>query len=322
MKLSVPHISIQASAAELAQCIETSDGLLILDDLPVAPFDDILTLLQDSSDVTTRLNQAVEVPVYNDSNSEYKPGSRLRSIDLSPAKLEAIDKVDPDLIQAPALTKPMDFFTTFHDVVNQKLLPALALAIGTSAQEDLQEDVVYNYRMLDYYPNANEKHATAPRLAEHRDFGFFTLIQATHAGLQVKQGKKWHVLPALPQRGSAWVVFGWCAHVRSNGRIPAALHRVTRHKSDTSRVAAVLFAMPASGQTLLEPIIRREDEEEEIPRIRCGITADDLQQRITRSESQQQVEDWLAVAPQAESPKKKKSIFNWNRVFGRNTVTA
>ncbi|KAL3914468.1 MAG: hypothetical protein SGILL_006092 [Bacillariaceae sp.] len=304
MKFSVPNISITASVAELAQCIERSDGLLVLEDLPVAPFDDILALLQNSSDVTARLNQASKVPIYNDSNSEFRPGSRLQSIDLSPKKLETMAQVDPDLINAPALSKPMEFYKAFQDKVNQKLLPALAFAIGT---QDLHQDVVYSYRMLDYYPNCNEKHATVPRLAEHRDFGFLTLIQATHPGLQIKRGKRWHPLPAIP-RGAAWVVFGWCAHVRSNGRIPASLHRVTKHTFLSSRVAAILFAMPASGQTLLEPVLKGE------PRtIRSGITADDLQQQITRSESQQQVENWL-TAPSTTAPQTKKKKSGWSRV--------
>lgn len=57
--------------------------------------------------------------------------------------------------------------------------------------------------------------------------------------------------------GSALLLFGWCANIRSNDRVPAALHRVVDAAAGPDgivprRQSAVLFLAPASD-TVLEP---------------------------------------------------------------------
>lgn len=60
--------------------------------------------------------------------------------------------------------------------------------------------------------------------------------------------------------GSAVLLFGWCANVRSNDRVPAALHRVVDAAPKAAaggvpqRQSAVFFLAPAP-ETALEPVI-------------------------------------------------------------------
>lgn len=69
--------------------------------------------------------------------------------------------------------------------------------------------------------------------------------------------------------GSAVLLFGWCTQIRSNGRIPAVLHRVasTTHER---RVSAVLFCAPKQPTTSLDPIVRQGESPKYIPGIVAG----------------------------------------------------
>ena len=133
----------------------------------------------------------------------------------------------------------------------------------------------------------------------NRDFGYITLIQATHGGLQVRPDSKskWQDLPAMPN-GSAIMMGGWCAKIRSNGRIPAILHRVTKHYEETSRVSAVLFCNPKSVDTALDPVVRSGEDQKFID----GVKAAELQQRLAEAKSEKTVDKWLESC----SGKKKK----------------
>lgn len=313
-KLSLPSISIHAPVPELAECMEGCHGVLLLQDLPEAPFEPILELLQHSTSVTNRLNQA-----YNPNNLIYKDsyattagsGDRKRSLDLSPERLEIIAKAEPDLVQSQALQQPLEFFKAFQELVGEKILPALAQVIGSN---EILNDINFHYRMLDYYPSPANKAtaAAAPRCAEHRDFGFLTLIQATHPGLQVRvdHTNKWHKLPPIPN-GSAIMLFGWCTKIRSNGRIPAVLHRVGQHHLDannkaTSRIAAVLFCNPTQTDTPLEPIMRPGETRKYIR----GVNVGELNSRLVESKVEKSVDRWLE---QNGSNKEKKERFRTMR---------
>jgi len=146
------------------------------------------------------------------------------------------------------------------------VIPALAEVIGS---DDILDDVAYNFRMIDYYPSENEREKIAPRCGEHRDFGSFTVIQATHPGLQVFLDSEWQELPPIPQ-GSTLLLFGWCTQIRSNGRIPAVLHRVDQHFGATSRVSAVLFCAPKQEGTILEPVVRLGEVRKYIGGVKVG----------------------------------------------------
>jgi hypothetical protein len=309
MTFALPCISINAPTEELKDCIENSNGVLLVKDFPTAPFESILDLLQHSNDVTNRLNQACpkNLAIYRDTHATGNAANssradRKRSLDLSQERLEGIGKSDPGVVHDEALQKPLSFFKAFQESVEDKLVPAFAQAIGGSTE--ILDSITINYRMLDYYPSANEHKAVAPRLAAHRDFGFITLIQATHPGLQVFVDSKWQDLPPTPH-GSAVILFGWCAKVRSNGRIPATLHRVTKHlDTKASRISAVLFVNPKRIDTSLEPVVRSGEARKYIN----GVKAADLQKRLAESKTEKYVDKWLE-----NCTKKPTSTRFWSR---------
>lgn len=328
---SLPCVSIHAPSSEIANCLQScDDGVLLIQDLPKAPFAAILNLLQNSSTVTHRLNQACpnNVVIYKDSSyGEKKSNSnhvdRKCTLDISPERLESIAKVDPEVIQAEALQEPLSFFQGYKDLVNEKLIPALAEVIGGSSEkDDLADDVAFSYRMIDYYPSEEEKQSSSeqairrrgsaasgaaaarPRLAEHRDFGFLTLIQASLPGLQVRIGNEWKNVPAVPQ-GTAILMGGWCAKIRTNGRMSAILHRVPKHfdapptaatteaggatLSQNRRISAVLFCYPKRVDTSLDPVVRPGETRKFIQ----GVNAATLQQRLAESKTEKSVDQWL-----------------------------
>ena len=111
--------------------------------------------------------------------------------------------------------------------------------------------------------NANDH---GPRCGAHRDFGTLTLIFPNGtSGLEVllEDGKTWR--PLEVSLGSAVLLFGWCANIRSNDRIPAALHRVEDVRGQEEaimgvvprRMSAILFVAPASD-TVLKPTMMKE----------------------------------------------------------------
>jgi isopenicillin N synthase-like dioxygenase len=319
MTLRLPTISINAPVQEIADCMERSDGVLLIEDLPPTPFEPILNLLQHSPDVTRRLNKAVpEALIYKDVDHAKQSikTDRKCSLDLSPERLASIAKIDPDVVEAEALQEPLEFYRNFQETIHQKLVPALAKVVGHSF-ESMENDLTYSYRMIDYYPSSpqpeqapqQQRYATtssppspaAPRLAEHRDFGFLTLIQQSHPGLQVKINNQWQDVPSTPN-GTAILMGGWCARVRTNNRFTATLHRVPKCFTDQERISAVLFLNPKRVDTALDPIVRPGEDTKFI----ATLTATDLQQRLVEAKTESAVDKWLEVKP------KRKNGF-WNR---------
>lgn len=76
-------------------------------------------------------------------------------------------------------------------------------------------------------------------------------------------------LPTI-EDGTAILLFGWCTQIRSNGRIPVALHRVTDVDGVSRRTSAVLFCAPKLDDTPLEPEIRIGEERVYISGIKAG----------------------------------------------------
>lgn len=110
------------------------------------------------------------------------------------------------------------------------------------------------------------------------------LVFPNHSGLQINIDGKWNDVE-VPESGTAIMLFGWCTQIRSNGRIPAVLHRVT----DTAvsavsgdiiprRIAAVLFCAPKLSETALEPVVREGEERVYI----SGVKAGDLRGKMAR----------------------------------------
>jgi len=272
MKLSLPTVSIHASTSELAEHITASSGILILKDLPKAPFGSIRGLLTHSAKYADRLNKAYPKNlVYKDSFASGNGGptvDRKRVLDLSSERLAAIEKVDPTLVQREgeaSLKESLDFWESIQETASRNVLPALAQAIGS---DEILEDVAFNYRMIDYYEHEDDSIA-APRCGEHRDFGSFTLILSTRPGLQVFINNEWQEVPLVPE-GSAIMLFGWCTQIRSNGRIPAVLHKVEEEKDAESRTSAVLFCAPKKVETLLEPVVYPGESQQYIGGIKVG----------------------------------------------------
>lgn len=273
MKLSLPTVSIDAPIDELAERINASNGILLLEDLPKAPFSSIRGLLHHSAKHAVRLNKAYPKNlVYKDSFASGNGGptvDRKRVLDLSPERLAVIEQVEPLLVcrdNDGSLKESLDFWESLQDVSTQKVLPALAKAIGS---DDVLKDAAFNYRMVDYYQHDDDSIA-APRCGEHRDFGSFTLILSTHPGLQVQINKdEWQDVPSIPE-GCAIVLFGWCTQIRSNNRIPALLHKVDDDMHAQARTSAVLFCAPKKVETPLEPVVRPGEVQEYIGGIKVG----------------------------------------------------
>jgi phosphoenolpyruvate synthase/pyruvate phosphate dikinase len=272
-------ISAKLSAAEIAQAIDTPEGkgILLLTDLPKAPISEIQTAfdgLAKRPDLTSRLNKAyAKNMVYKDSFSTGNGGPKVdmkRVLDLSPERLEEIKRNDPELslLQEGALGATLNYWDSLRTNVASKLVHAVADAIGS---EDVVKDAAFNYRMVDYYErNHNDCDCViAPRCGDHRDFGSFTLIFPSAAGFQVQVDGEWKDLPAV-QEGTAILLFGWCTQIRSNGRIPAVLHRVTDVEGVSRRTSAVLFCAPKLADTPLEPQVRNGEERVYISGIKAG----------------------------------------------------
>lgn len=105
MKIYNPNkISANVSSGEIAKAINDGNGLVLLTDLPEAPFVEIqaaLDGLNTRPDLVTRLNDAYKSNlVYKDSFASGNGGSCVdmkRVLDLSPERLREISRNDPDL---------------------------------------------------------------------------------------------------------------------------------------------------------------------------------------------------------------------------------
>lgn len=273
-------VSAALAPSELAKSIEveSSKGILLLTDLPKAPFAEIqaaLSGLSSRPDISARLNKAyTKNLVYKDSFAKGKGGAMVdmkRVLDLSPERIDAIRKNDPNLVvlEEGALANSLKFYEELKSV-STKIVRAVADVIGS---EDVVADAAFNYRMLDYYEREkyedNIESAVAPRCGEHRDFGSFTLIFPSHAGFQVNMNGEWMDLESV-EEGTAILLFGWCSQIRSNNRIPALLHRVTDAEGVTRRASAVLFCAPKLDETPLEPVLRSGEERVYMSGVKAG----------------------------------------------------
>jgi hypothetical protein len=279
MKICNPtRISASASPEALASAIEGSNGVLLITDLPKAPFAEIRSAfdgLASRQDLISRLNEAYKSNlVYKDSFADGKGGPTVdakRVLDLSPERLEEITKNDPelDLLKVGSLKDTLDYWEHLRSEVAPKITRAVSDAIGS---EDVAKDAAFNYRMVDYYSrdsSGNQDIAVAPRCGDHRDFGSYTLVFPSSAGLQLSVDGEWIDMPP-PEDGTAIMLFGWCTQIRSNGRIPAILHRVADSEGVDRRTSAVLFCAPKKEGTPLEPVVRPGEERVYTSGIKAG----------------------------------------------------
>jgi hypothetical protein len=159
MKIYAPaKVSATSSCEDIAKSINNGTGVLLLTDLPKAPFAEIqaaLDGLHARSDLVTRLNNAYQPNlVYKDSFASGNGGNSVdmkRVLDLSPERLSEISRNDPDLdlLKAGSLKDSLDYWEHLTNNVAPNISLAVAEAIGS---DDVIKDASYNYRMVDYYP--------------------------------------------------------------------------------------------------------------------------------------------------------------------------
>ena len=299
MKIYNPSkISVHFSSKDIAKAINDGKGIVLLTDLPKAPFieiQDALDGLNARPDLVTRLNNAYKSNlVYKDSFASGKGGSCVdmkRVLDLSPERLSDISRNDPDLdlLKTGSLKDVLDYWELLTQTVAPKVGQAVAEAIGS---EDVVKDASYNYRMIDYYPRnfKDIESIVAPRCGEHRDFGSWTLVFPDANGLQVYVNDEWMELPHI-EEGCAILLFGWCTQIRSNGRIPALLHRVTDVEGVARRTSGVLFCAPKQETTPLEPVVLPGEERVYISGIMAGNLRGSMRRKWQKREGTLSEED-------------------------------
>eukprot|EP00658_Telonema_sp_P-2_P060632 TRINITY_DN49497_c0_g1_i2.p1 TRINITY_DN49497_c0_g1~~TRINITY_DN49497_c0_g1_i2.p1 ORF type:complete len:215 (-),score=39.03 TRINITY_DN49497_c0_g1_i2:119-763(-) len=145
------------------------------------------------------------------------------------------------------------------DVYKRQVLDALELAVGCCCRGNSA-----NLRMLNY-PGRPASSEPQSRHGEHIDFGTFTINYTTGPGLQVMHQDEWWDVPVTPP-SSAALFFGLLTQVRSNHRVPAALHRVidAGHEADgevAQRHTATLFVVPRHVDMAIEPAVMTAQEQ-------------------------------------------------------------
>eukprot|EP00935_MAST-01C_sp_MAST-1C-sp1_P000229 g229.t1 len=244
--------STETIAAAIAAC---KTGVLSISGMEAFPMADarvLMDCLAGASALQEKLNSAYQATgaaklVWKDSFASGKGGDSVdqkKVLDLAPHRLEAISKACPEALDAlgAEFHQLLGFYQRIEESIVPKLLQALSTAVG--AQMTKLADYSSAYRTLDYYER--EADAKAPRCGEHRDYGILTLIfQDDVGGLEVKINGSWTPVPP----GEAVLLFGWCTQIRSNGRLPAAMHRVSdprsgKGKTIPRRTAGVLFVAP------------------------------------------------------------------------------
>lgn len=133
----------------------------------------------------------------------------------------------PDIIGFPDATRRLyDAFDNTSRSILDLIEHGLGLAAGSIAVH--RTEPLSQMRYLNYNePDANAERHVA--MGAHTDYEFITLIacsDAGGAGLQVAVDGEWVDVPAIP--GTLIVMAGDLLETISNGRIPAALHRVSR----------------------------------------------------------------------------------------------
>eukprot|EP00956_Cyclotella_meneghiniana_P045862 scaffold388056_cov73-Cyclotella_meneghiniana.AAC.1 len=278
MKIYTPSkVSVNASPEDMAAAINSGNGILILSDLPKAPFTEFQSTLRGLStrpDLVSRLNNAYKSNlVYKDSFANNNGGACVdmkRVLDLSPERLDEISRNEPnfDLLKTGSLKNTLDYWMSLTKDFAPKIGCAVAYAIGS---DDVLKDASFNYRMVDYYPrDVNDINSfVAPRCGDHRDFGSWTLVFPDEMGFQVFMNGEWMDVPRV-EEGSALLLFGWCTQIRSNGRIPAVLHRVSDAEGVDRRTSGVLFCAPKMEETALEPVVLANEERVYVSGIKAG----------------------------------------------------
>lgn len=258
----VPVVDLATHSAHKAQQLvsaaATSTGLVFVRNLPNRPdFSAIQRLfdnLYQSPALAARLNG-----VYP-KRGIFKVAGKLTdietvdekaTIDLSAQRLNNMK----DAVLRQALGQEFEQTIKFFKVVEEQLVPLILTAtsqvISSKGQLDLSDvhrDANNNFRLADYHYSSPHRHGCG----EHTDYGTATIIfQDGSGGLEFQDPstKEWCAVPGH----ETVIVWGWCGHILSGGKITPAKHRVqTVHVN--RRNTAVCFIAP-DLQTPLQPLV-------------------------------------------------------------------
>lgn len=173
------------------------------------------------------------------------------TIDLSAQRLQGMN----DAALRQELGEEFEETVKFFQIVEEKLVPLILTAtshvISSSGQIDLNDihrDGNNNFRLIDYHASSPHRHGCG----EHTDYGTATIIfQDGSGGLEVQDPstKEWRAVPGY----ETVVMWGWCGHILSGGKIRAVKHRIQTVHS-TRRNTAVCFIAP-DLRTPLRPLV-------------------------------------------------------------------
>jgi isopenicillin N synthase-like dioxygenase len=163
------------------------------------------------------------------------------TIDLSAKRLRLLhdEVLKGDLGHEFADT--VNFFETVEEQLVPLVLQATSNIISTTDGIDfhgVHAEGNNNFRLTDYTRSTPRRHGCG----EHRDYGTATIIfQDGSGGLEFQDPLtlEWRAVPG----DETVVVWGWCAHILSGGKINAVKHRVKNILS-ARRNTAVFFVAP------------------------------------------------------------------------------
>jgi isopenicillin N synthase-like dioxygenase len=263
--LSIPIVDFSKHTSVAAQQIfstaATTTGLIFIRNLPMGPnFAEVQHLfdnLYQNPLLAARLNSTYP------KRGVFKIAGRLSydetvdekvTIDLSAQRLEHmnISTLRKDL--GNEFEEVVRFFKTVEEWLVPLVLKATSNVISPSGKVDLlnvHREGNNNFRLTDYHHSSPGRYACG----EHTDYGTATIIfQDGNSGLEFQDPitKVWCPIPG----NEIVVLWGWCGHILSGGRIKPVKHRV-KHVSSIRRNTAVCFIAP-NLRTPLQPLVNSE----------------------------------------------------------------
>jgi len=270
--ISIPVVDLVGDTLTAAQDVVSdaaqSTGLVYIRNLPTQPdFEAIQRLfdtLYQSPLLMARLNSTYPkrgvIKLAGKLTDDETIDNKV-TLDLSAQRLQ--------YLQDDGLRKDLgiefDTAVKFFEAVEEKLVPlvlhATSNVMSTPEVEvdlrDIHREGNNNFRLTDYHQApTSRRHGCG----EHRDYGTATLIfQDGLGGLEFEDPstKQW-----LPIPGNETVlVWGWCGHVLSGGKIRVVKHRVKAIES-ARRNTAICFLAPDLNtplQPLVDPVGRFAD---------------------------------------------------------------
>lgn len=257
---SIPVVDLSTDTAQAAQQIvstaATSTGLVFIRNLPICPdfpaIQRLFNTLYRSPVLAARLNSTypkrgvfkVAGKLTDDETVDEKA-----TIDLSAQRLKHMH----DAGLREELGNEFEQIVKLFETVEELLVPLILTATSNviSPQIDLNEvhrQGNNNFRLVDYHYSSPYRHACG----EHTDYGTATIIfQDGSGGLEFQDSStnEWCAIPG----NETVIVWGWCGHVLSGGKIRASKHRVqTVHSA--RRNALVCFIAP-DLHTPLQPLV-------------------------------------------------------------------